>query len=1031
MTIVRRWTGCEARALRLAKRMSVRQFAEHLGVTTAAVSNWERRGAQVRLRYETQQILDVGLARSVGDVQERFEQWLITDASRSGESGIPDQADIGDRSNRRTGALLSATEPLRASPLRYMPPADAVATVAGFVASSSRVYVIKGPPGSGKTRLIYHLAEQVESVDFQLHTMDSRSGHSVDLATEILRYASIDCGGDPLLTLERACAPLARPIIVVIDGPKTEVEIRDLCRQLDIVLRQVLTKDLRFCLVLRTPPDIEFAPHPVLAASIMEPTTGPHGASMWLQPWTLNEARGVWDGSRTGDDLPFNSLPARVRHLARLPLYMHLLKSAGNSGPIGESTPYQLVDFCIRSITAAVGGDAETLLERLAVLAQYELPHLVPSQLGSPTGPIGEAIAWESTPGQPFLPLLRPAPSGSLTFDHDVIREYFLATRLAQLIEERGRSSASIAALNELAAQARRSANAWGVFEFVIQCLDSTAPNLLSAFLLSPTISIATTLPLILDMAGEDAASATDVVLRSGASRSLHANGLALVKALLRIPRLATALAEYHARWLVEVLRHFGSPVWPDVVAYADQHLPAAALRSLLEAADFEIAADAVFFARHSGVFFGDDPHLTGYLKALVEHHDWRVRAALADGMRSQAPPHAAVETVVEVLVRDRDYKVRAAIAEAMGHLGTATAGRYASTLVVDENWHVRERLIRGFTTGVTALDERICSILVTDETWRCCPAHVRAFMERLLLITGVHRKEHTDAYHRALFALLREIRTGFLRLPDDVRAQLIDQARESTHWLVRREVANLDGRIYGPLDIRGSKEFFRRLRDSRSVQIALDVRDIHQAAAVAQAAAAAGVQFIEVGDPLIKSAGVAAIEHIKQRIPDVAVVAEMMSADWGRDQVILAAEAGADIVLLIGAASTASVSAAAEASRRLGVPIVLDVYHGRVDQTWVHAMERIGVDGFAITTNIDLGVAGPHPLEQARLLRSWTKLPVAVSGGFDIADDVVNTDPSWDILVVGRSVTDAVDPAAAAKYLINHIKAPQPGSAT
>lgn len=39
---VRWWTGSEARALRLAIRMSVREFAAHLGVNDAAVSNWER-----------------------------------------------------------------------------------------------------------------------------------------------------------------------------------------------------------------------------------------------------------------------------------------------------------------------------------------------------------------------------------------------------------------------------------------------------------------------------------------------------------------------------------------------------------------------------------------------------------------------------------------------------------------------------------------------------------------------------------------------------------------------------------------------------------------------------------------------------------------------------------------------------------------------------------------------------------------------------------------------------------------------------
>jgi 3-keto-L-gulonate-6-phosphate decarboxylase len=154
--------------------------------------------------------------------------------------------------------------------------------------------------------------------------------------------------------------------------------------------------------------------------------------------------------------------------------------------------------------------------------------------------------------------------------------------------------------------------------------------------------------------------------------------------------------------------------------------------------------------------------------------------------------------------------------------------------------------------------------------------------------------------------------------------------------------------------------------------------------------------------------------------VPDVAVVAEMMSADWGRDQIVLAAESGADVVLLIGPASEASVTAAVDAGRRLGLPVMLDVPPGRLSQAWVQAMERVGVDGFSITTNIDLGVAGPHPLEQSRRLRTWTKLPVAVSGGFGCSEELANRD--WDILIVGRAVTDAIDPGIAADNLITEI---------
>lgn len=44
MTTVRRWTGHEARAQRIAPRFSVRAFAERLGIDPRTVSKWEAAG---------------------------------------------------------------------------------------------------------------------------------------------------------------------------------------------------------------------------------------------------------------------------------------------------------------------------------------------------------------------------------------------------------------------------------------------------------------------------------------------------------------------------------------------------------------------------------------------------------------------------------------------------------------------------------------------------------------------------------------------------------------------------------------------------------------------------------------------------------------------------------------------------------------------------------------------------------------------------------------------------------------------------
>jgi len=89
---VQRWSGREARALREAERLSVRAFAAILGVNDAAVSNWERRDDKARLRYETQQLLDIRLAQADNDTHTRFKLLLAeTDSAPPAAAGAVSQ----------------------------------------------------------------------------------------------------------------------------------------------------------------------------------------------------------------------------------------------------------------------------------------------------------------------------------------------------------------------------------------------------------------------------------------------------------------------------------------------------------------------------------------------------------------------------------------------------------------------------------------------------------------------------------------------------------------------------------------------------------------------------------------------------------------------------------------------------------------------------------------------------------------------------------------------------------------------------
>ena len=76
MITLQKWTGREAHALRVAIRMSVRDFAAYLGVSDRAVSKWEAGGENTVPRPDSQAMLDTALERASAEAGGRFELLL-------------------------------------------------------------------------------------------------------------------------------------------------------------------------------------------------------------------------------------------------------------------------------------------------------------------------------------------------------------------------------------------------------------------------------------------------------------------------------------------------------------------------------------------------------------------------------------------------------------------------------------------------------------------------------------------------------------------------------------------------------------------------------------------------------------------------------------------------------------------------------------------------------------------------------------------------------------------------------------------
>lgn len=906
--------------------------------------------------------------------------------------------DLGVASRQRSAALAAPV--IAGSRLAYVPNSRAIAALRRFVTTPSRVFLLSGPPGVGKTSLGLRLIEHLNDVaDVQIHQVGPWADDDAGLAAEILRYASATSAADPLAELERSAARLVRPCLVVIDGVATQADMDTVAGAVDRVLRQVLSAGLRFVVIARTPPELDVTRAPLFAATLDGDRLCP-GPSYRMEPWSDAEAAQAWDGAVNVAG-SFSQLPPGLRQLGRSPLHLRLLAEADDTADTARGS-YDLIGAFVRRALRGTGAGTTATLLAIAAAQRPEVAALLTDLGASPL----------TAGADDELPALH-APHDSRLFVHDVLAEYLLAEDLVARLCVRGLSATAPRTLDRLALLASTSAAARGVLELAVEGLDRTAPSILTHA--TPNTNQRNALPLLLGLGVRKDLTFLDADLIAACAR--RCREVETARALLAVPGLENALGLGCGRWLVDILRTFGSALWPDVIRAVEAAPDTSVAQALLDASDLDDPSDAVFVARHFPAFLSASS-TSEPLAPLLENPDWRVRAALAEGLEQSGSEVAAY--LVEELLRDPDYKVRAAVALGAGTTLSRERSDLFRRLLHDDNWHVRGHALARTGQGAEVA-ETLRRALADDPSWQAPPVHVAAGLARCALRAGAWDIAETvprEALDRALFEMLRECRTGWSVLADSDRVAVLERAHRSRAWPVCREASDHTR----PPAV--THEAFRRLRGGRSVQVALDLHDLDHAVELAAVAAEAGVDLLEVGDLLVKQAGLVAITAVKKAAPTVTVVAEMMSADWGRDQVELAARAGADVVLLIGLASTTSIAAAVGAGRRLGVPIMLDAPPGPLDRGWVREAERLGVDAFVVTTNIDHGVRGRRPLDRARTMRCWTELPLAVSGGFGPTNHDVLNDPDWDVLIVGRSIVEAVDPAAAMAAMLTKVRA-------
>lgn len=203
-------------------------------------------------------------------------------------------------------------------------------------------------------------------------------------------------------------------------------------------------------------------------------------------------------------------------------------------------------------------------------------------------------------------------------------------------------------------------------------------------------------------------------------------------------------------------------------------------------------------------------------------------------------------------------------------------------------------------------------------------------------------------------------------------------------------------------------------------LQVALDYTSLPLAIAMALRVDPY-VDVIEVGTPLCKAAGIEAVRAIRQVCPDKLILADLKTPDVGALEAKMAFDAGADMMTVIGGAALATVEAALEVAQHRGKEVLMELTGVRDVIARAKEWQQIGIERMVYHRGWDEQAAHREWSEDDRhIIRQLIDMgfKVTVTGGITVELLPFFRSLSVSIIIVGRAIHQAKDPAASALEL-------------
>lgn len=205
-------------------------------------------------------------------------------------------------------------------------------------------------------------------------------------------------------------------------------------------------------------------------------------------------------------------------------------------------------------------------------------------------------------------------------------------------------------------------------------------------------------------------------------------------------------------------------------------------------------------------------------------------------------------------------------------------------------------------------------------------------------------------------------------------------------------------------------------------VQISLDLTDIDEALETAEMAMRAGVDWLEVGTPLILAEGMRGVRALRERYPETPIVADLKTMDGGYLEAEIMARAGATHVVVMGQAHRETIQRVVKAGEDFGVEVMGDnmampdpVEGARylADLGCDYVIHHIGYDHRGVLA--ERGEKPPSPLDRLAEVVGAVPVPVQAVGGLSLEEAVRTPEYGAPLVVIGAPLAIEADRFEAA----------------